>query len=57
MQRGLVEEEDSKDSVVPVYRMTIHALRHLGVGKVEELPNYDEFHSHENLKEATEPVE
>lgn len=57
MQRGLVEEEDSKDSVVPVYRLSINALRHLGVTYVEELPNFAEFHEHEHLNIAKETDE
>ena len=57
MQRGLVEEEDSKDSVVPVYRLSINALRHLGVTKVQELPNFSEFHEHAHLDPAKDSDE
>lgn len=57
MQRGLVEEEDVKESVVPIYRLSITALRHLGATKVEELPNYAEFHTHEHLNPAPEEAQ
>lgn len=52
MQRGLVKEKDTKDEVVPTYSLSITALRHLGVAKVDELPQYEAFHSHEYIEQA-----
>lgn len=52
LQRGLVEEEESKDSVLPIYRLSVQALRQLGVTSPEELPQYAEFHNHEHVQEA-----
>lgn len=54
MQRGLVEEESNKDMVMPAYRLSVFALRHLGVTKVEELPHFDEFHAHEHINATLE---
>lgn len=50
LMRGLVKEEDSSEKVVPVYRLSFNALRHLGISSVEELPNYEELSSHENIE-------
>lgn len=52
IQRGLVEERDSKDSVMPLYELAVTALRHLGVTDVKELPEYEIFHSHEYIEQA-----
>jgi len=54
MQRGLVEEEDSKDQIMPTYRLSITALRHLGVSSVDELPDYASFSEHEHIEHALE---
>lgn len=42
--RGLIEKtEDSEDRRRPRYKPTVEALAHLGVGKAEELPNFEEL--------------
>ncbi len=42
--RGLIEKtEDREDRRRPRYKPTIDALAHLGVGKKEDLPSYEEL--------------
>lgn len=46
LMRGLIEKtEDPEDRRRPRYKPTVDALAHLGVGKREELPAYEEFSS------------
>jgi len=52
MQRGLVEERDSKDTIMPLYEVSVAALRHLGIERVQDLPDYEQFHSHEYIEIA-----
>ena len=52
--RGLVEEIDEPDKIMPVYRLSFEALRHLGVSNVKELPDYDEMSEHANIKQVVE---
>lgn len=54
MLRGLVQEKDSKEAIMPTYSLTVDALRHLGVQSVQELPEYDTLHKHEYLVAQTE---
>jgi len=49
MIRGLVDEHETKDSVLPVYELSMDALRFLGVRDVIELPDYQSFQQHESL--------
>lgn len=50
MMRGLVDENEAKDKILPVYSLTVEALRHLGVNTVTELPDYDTLHVHEFIE-------
>lgn len=55
--RGLVEKiQNPKDQRSFLYRPTLDLLRHLGVGKMEELPDFDEFRSgiETSIKESSE---
>jgi len=45
--RGLIIEDDDKEKVVPVYSLSLEALRHLAVNKSDELPDYDRLRNHE----------
>ncbi len=46
LMRGLVERvENPKDTRSFLYRISFDFLKHLGVTKLEELPEYKEFHS------------
>jgi len=52
MVRGLVEEGEDADKLMPVYRLSFDALRHLGVASVERLPEYNALHAHEHIEQA-----
>lgn len=46
MMRGLVEKDsESKNSYPALYRVTFDFMKHLGISKVEELPDYHRFQS------------
>lgn len=47
--RGLIVESQSPDALLPVYTMSIDALRMLGVSSVEELPEYESLHAHPHI--------
>ena len=53
--RGLVNEYENQDHIVPVYELSVDALRFLGLNRLEDLPDYDSLHSNELLN--TEGVE
>lgn len=48
--RGLVNEFEDKEHVLPVYELSIEALRFLGLSSIEGLPDYSSLNSHEFLK-------
>lgn len=52
--KGLIELEDTKDSLVPLYSVTMDFLRHLGINSVEELPDFTKLNSDENLQRLIE---
>lgn len=52
MMRGLVDESDNKEKILPVYSLTVEALRHLGINLVTELPDYDTLHTHEFIENS-----
>ena len=54
MIRGLVTEHDNKERVLPVYELSIDALRHLVVSSISDLPDYKSFQNHEHLNQETE---
>lgn len=56
LMRGLIEENTS-DAVVPVYTLSFEALAHLGIHSVNELPEYENLHSHEYIAQALEQGE
>ena len=47
--KGLVEVEERNKE--PYYSVSLDFLKHLGVNKVDELPDYDKLHQHEGLEE------
>ena len=55
--RGLTEEGDTQDKILPVYSLSVEALRHLGVISASELPDYETLHSHEFIEKALEGLE
>ena len=52
MVRGLVEEGEDSEKLMPVYRLSFDALRHLGVANAEEFPEYQTLHAHEHIQQA-----
>lgn len=50
MIRGLIEEGEDKDKMLPVYTLSFEALRHLGLKSTSELPSYEELSKHEYLE-------
>jgi segregation and condensation protein B len=52
--KGLIELEENKDSLVPLYSVTMDFLRHLGINSVEELPDFAKLNSDENLQKLIE---
>ncbi|OGH64636.1 MAG: SMC-Scp complex subunit ScpB [Candidatus Magasanikbacteria bacterium RIFCSPHIGHO2_01_FULL_41_23] len=53
--RGLVEEEESIDALMAVYRVSATALRQLGLHSPEDLSNYSELHNHAHIVASVEP--
>jgi segregation and condensation protein B len=51
LMRGLIEEEQGKEDLLPVYRLSMDAMAHLGIDSPDKLPEYEVFHSHEYMKE------
>ena len=47
--RGLIEEEESVDKLMATYRLSVDALRYLGITSPAELPDYAELHDHSHL--------
>ncbi|MBI5222644.1 MAG: SMC-Scp complex subunit ScpB [Candidatus Magasanikbacteria bacterium] len=45
--RGLIDEHDDEKKILPVYSLSMEAVRHLGVNTVSELPDYETLHRHE----------
>ncbi len=56
--RGLVEEDEATDKLTAAYRVSVDALRHLGIANVTDLPDYATLHQHPHLSgnPVTEPV-
>jgi len=52
MLRGLVEENENSEKILPVYSLTVEALRHLGVNSATELPDFESLHRHEFIENA-----
>ncbi|OGH77791.1 MAG: SMC-Scp complex subunit ScpB [Candidatus Magasanikbacteria bacterium RIFOXYC2_FULL_40_16] len=54
LMRGLIEELEDEEKIVPVYRLSFEALRHLGISDVKELPDYAGMSEHEYIKQVIE---
>ncbi len=54
LMRGLIQAAQQQQALMESYVLTIEALAHLGVTKVEELPDYEALSDHEYLKNALE---
>lgn len=49
--RGLIDEDEAVDAVVPSYRVSAGALRFLGINSPMDLPNYSELRDHPHIKQ------
>lgn len=54
MMKGLIEEERDESKMAMYYRPSIDFMRYLGIGKIEELPDYQKLHNHEDLAKLLE---
>lgn len=54
MIRGLVSFEEDKVKMQNYYQITTDFLKHLGLNKVEELPDFERLHQVENLEQYLE---
>lgn len=54
LMRGLIEMEENKESLVPLYSVTMDFLRHLGLDSVSNLPDFEKLNSDENLQKLIE---
>lgn len=52
--RDLIDEHESKTSVLPTYTISLTALRHLGVDQVSQLPDYEDIHHHAYFNQPEE---
>ncbi len=48
--RGLIEEKEEENKILPLYFVSLEALRHLGIDSVENLPDYETIHQHEYIE-------
>ncbi|HLC70103.1 MAG TPA: SMC-Scp complex subunit ScpB [Patescibacteria group bacterium] len=56
MMRGLVKESEDPAALLPTYEVTMEYLRHIGLASLNELPNYDKLHQHENVISSLEKM-
>ena len=49
MIRGLVNEFEDSDHILPIYELSIEALRFLGLSGILELPDYESLHNNNLL--------
>ena len=55
MMRGLVKEVEDAANLLPTYEVTMDYLRHIGINNLQELPDYDKLHNHENIVDTLHP--
>lgn len=48
--RGLVDEEYDAKRKETKYRISLEFVRHLGISRVEDLPEYEKLHGHEVME-------
>jgi len=52
MMRGLVEQYDSSDEILPTYVLTMDALAALGISEISKLPQFAELSQHAHIEHA-----
>lgn len=55
--RGLIEEKESAEKIMPVYTLSFEALRHLGIASSSDLPDYETLRKHDHIEQALEKEE
>jgi len=45
--RGLIKENDDSTNLLPTYEVTMDYLRHLGLERLSDFPDYEVLHNHE----------
>jgi segregation and condensation protein B len=53
-KRGLVNEEEKEERLVPVFKLSFEAMRHLGIESTKDLPDYNQLSSHKNIEKLLE---
>ncbi len=56
MIRGLVNESQEKNDLVPYYSLSLDALKQLGISNSSYLPDYDSLHAHEYVESVVEKM-
>jgi segregation and condensation protein B len=54
--RGLIEEQDDKVKLQPVFVLSSKMLRHLGIHSVNELPDFEELHQNSKINRLLESI-
>jgi chromosome segregation and condensation protein ScpB len=54
--RGLIEEREDKARLQPVYTISFDFLRHLGLDRVEDLPQYVVLHTDEIVSHVMQEI-
>lgn len=57
MLRGLVEMKEEMNIGQPMYAVTLDFYKHLGMGKADELPDYEALRGHSAVTQALEELE
>ena len=55
--RGLIEEKESPEKIMPVYTLSFSALGQLGITSSSGLPDYANLHKHDNIERALEKAD
>ena len=50
--RGLIDEKEVENKILPIYALSFEALRHLGINDPTALPDYSALHAHEFIENA-----
>lgn len=56
LMRGLIIEKEDATRLVPAFTLAAETLRHLGIHRVEELPDYEELHKNEKIDQMLEAL-
>lgn len=50
LMRGLIEAQEDKKKCITYYSITFDFLKHLGLGRVEDLPDFEKLNRNNNLE-------